>query len=141
MKTKINKTLLKQTVQETVFKLIAKSVAEDEWFDVDTLEVDLENNNNTLYKDWSDIYEETARYNQLVSILNKFNAKFHGSAYDFDPSVDGTIIRLLVRTKDVELVSEVNKLALEKYKEDTSLSAREHFYKIAKEKNLYFIEF
>lgn len=141
MKTKISKTLLKQTVQETVFKLIAKSVAEDKWFDVDTLEVDLEKNNNALYKDWSDVYEETARYNQLSSILNKFSAKFHGSAYDFDPDVDGTIIRLLVRTKDAELVSEVNKLALEKYKEDTSISAREHFYKIAEEKNLYFIEF
>jgi hypothetical protein len=89
-------------------------------------------------RDKREMYIDTVS-NQLNCAIQDYWENL--DAYDFDPDVDGTIIRLLVRTKDAELVSEVNKLALEKYKEDTSISAREHFYKIAEEKNLYFIEF
>lgn len=141
MTTKLTKTQIKNLVHDAAFVHIARAVAADNWFDVDTLEADLKEQDASLYNTWCETYDEDARYKQLCKVLNDFDAKFKGSAYDLDLSANGNIGAILVCTeKDGTLAEEIDKLASEQYKQDNSRSGYEYFCEIAADKNLFFIE-
>jgi hypothetical protein len=141
MTTKLTKTQIKKLVHDAAFTCVARAVASDEWFDVDTLEVELQKQDASLYQTWSEMYNEDARYTQLCKVLKDFDFKFKGSAYDLDLRANGNIGAILVRTeKDGILAEEIDKLASEQHKQDDSLSGYEYFCKLAADKNLFFIE-
>jgi hypothetical protein len=63
---------LEQVVEEELIKLMTEQSKNDEWFDVDTLDIDLEKTNKSLYDEWSKVYDEVQRYEQICKVLDKF---------------------------------------------------------------------
>ena len=68
----MTKTEIKVKVEEELIKLMTEQSENEEWFDVDTLDIDLEKTNKSLYDEWSKVYTETQRYKQICKVLDKF---------------------------------------------------------------------
>ena len=68
----MTETEIKLKVEEELIKLMTEQSKNDEWFDVDTLDIDLEETNESLYNEWSKVYDEVERYKQICDVLDKF---------------------------------------------------------------------
>jgi hypothetical protein len=68
----MTKTEIKVKVEEELIKLMTEQSENEDWFDVDTLDIDLEKTNKSLYDEWSNAYDEVQRYKQICKVLDKF---------------------------------------------------------------------
>jgi hypothetical protein len=68
----MTKTEIKVKVEEELIKLMTEQSENEDWFDVDTLDIDLEKTNKSLYDEWSKVYDEVQRYEQICKVLDKF---------------------------------------------------------------------